>query len=154
MKIYFAGSIRGGREDADLYAELIGFLKDFGQVLTEHVGDVNFPCCGDEIASDRSIHDRDIDWLLVSDVMIAEVTVASMGVGYEIGRAVSAGKKIICLYRKKPDRKLSAMISGCPQIYLITYDNISEVKKKLRTCLKVLQPGISIKQKFKDDLLA
>ena len=38
MKIYFAGSIRGGRGDADLYAQLVTELKNHGTVLTEHVG--------------------------------------------------------------------------------------------------------------------
>ncbi len=32
-------------------------------------------------------------------VLVAEVTQVSMGVGYEIGRAVAMGKKILCLYR-------------------------------------------------------
>ena len=39
MKIYFAGSIRGGRGDAALYARMIDFMKEQGHVvLTEHVG--------------------------------------------------------------------------------------------------------------------
>ena len=38
-KVYFAGSIRGGRQDAALYAEMISFLENHGcRVLTEHVG--------------------------------------------------------------------------------------------------------------------
>ena len=40
-KIYFAGSIRGGRDDAALYAEIIKNLQSFGKVFTEHVGDSN-----------------------------------------------------------------------------------------------------------------
>ena len=37
--VYFAGSIRGGREDAALYAEIIGAMRGKGlDVLTEHVG--------------------------------------------------------------------------------------------------------------------
>ena len=38
MKIYFAGSIRGGRDDAEIYSQIIEFLQGYGQVLTEHVG--------------------------------------------------------------------------------------------------------------------
>jgi hypothetical protein len=41
MKIYFAGSIRGGREDKNLYLQLIHHLSQYGQVLTEHIGDVD-----------------------------------------------------------------------------------------------------------------
>lgn len=36
--IYFCGSIRGGRQDAELYRRLIEKLKAYGDVLTEHVG--------------------------------------------------------------------------------------------------------------------
>ena len=39
MKIYFAGAIRGGRSDQNLYFEIINYLKKYGEVLTEHVGD-------------------------------------------------------------------------------------------------------------------
>lgn len=39
LRIYFAGSIRGGREDAQLYHRIIGLLQRYGTVLTEHVGD-------------------------------------------------------------------------------------------------------------------
>jgi hypothetical protein len=33
MKIYFAGSIRGGRKDAGLYRKVIAALKEKHQVL-------------------------------------------------------------------------------------------------------------------------
>lgn len=138
MKIYFAGSIRGGREDAKLYLNLIEFLKDFGKVLTEHIGDLKLTHSGDDDITDQLIHDRDISWLLSADVLVAEVTVVSLGVGYEIGRAVSAGKKVICLFRQTPDKKLSAMISGCPDVTLIVYDNIKEAKDRLLIALNEL----------------
>ena len=41
MKIYFAGSIRGGRGDAEIYAQIIEFLQGYGEVLTEHIGDTS-----------------------------------------------------------------------------------------------------------------
>ena len=37
-KIYFAGSIRGGRSDRELYEKIINYLITFGEVLTEHIG--------------------------------------------------------------------------------------------------------------------
>ena len=33
MKIYFAGSIRGGREDADRYYEIINHLKKYAETM-------------------------------------------------------------------------------------------------------------------------
>ena len=97
MKIYFAGSIRGGRNDAEIYSQIIEFLQGYGQVLTEHVGKKNLNQMGETTLSDKQIHDRDMNWLLKSDLMVAEVTNPSLGVGYEIGRAIEANKKIICL---------------------------------------------------------
>lgn len=62
--------------------------------------------------TDVQIHDRDMDWLNQSDVLVAEVTQPSLGVGYEIGRAVALSKVIICLFRPDSGKKISAMISG------------------------------------------
>jgi len=128
MKIYFAGSIRGGREDAALYLQIIEYLKTFGEVLTEHVGDANLTELGDDGPTDKYIHDRDLAWLQSSDVLVAEVTSVSMGVGYEIGRAVESGKKVLCLFRPESGKNLSAMIAGCPDLELVNYRNLDEVK--------------------------
>ena len=46
MFIYFAGSIRAGRSDAQLYYKLVEILKKYGTVLTEHVGDPNLTSAG------------------------------------------------------------------------------------------------------------
>ena len=37
-KIYFAGSIRGGRTDENLYRRMIEYIQRTDIVLTEHVG--------------------------------------------------------------------------------------------------------------------
>jgi len=34
VRIYFAGSIRGGRDDAMLYQRIIALLTEYGEVLT------------------------------------------------------------------------------------------------------------------------
>ena len=128
MKIYFAGSIRGGREDAALYLQIIEYLKTFGEVLTEHVGDPDLTDLGDDGPTDQYIHDRDLAWLQSADVLVAEVTSVSMGVGYEIGRAVESGKKVLCLFRPDSAKNLSAMIAGCPDLVLMYYNSLEEAK--------------------------
>nr|WP_319572719.1 nucleoside 2-deoxyribosyltransferase [uncultured Draconibacterium sp.] len=139
MKIYFAGSIRGGRQDAALYEQIIQYLKSFGEVLTEHVGDPALTSIGDDGPNDQFIHDRDLEWLQSSDVIVAEVTTVSMGVGYEIGRAVEMRKPVLCLFREEPKHSLSAMISGCSDVELIYYSSIGDVKKTLKKCLLSLK---------------
>lgn len=129
MKIYFAGSIRGGRNDVELYMKIINFLKTKGDVLTEHIGDPNLLESGEKELKDKEIHDRDLSWLNESDIVIAEVTNPSLGVGYEIGIAVKENKKILCLYRPKEGKQLSAMISGCNKLIVKKYQTIEEAEQ-------------------------
>ena len=127
MKFYFAGSISGGRDDAPLYAKLIGYLQTFGEVLTEHIGDASLTSAGEK-QSDQTIYDQDMAWLFEADVLIAEVTTPSLGVGYEIGRAVAKGKQVLCLFRPRAGLRLSAMIAGCPDVTVKAYQEFEEAK--------------------------
>lgn len=127
MVIYFAGSIRGGRDDRELYASIIEMLRGYGKVVTDHVGDADLNL-GGENAPDRDIHDRDLAWLREATVLVAEVTSPSLGVGYEIGRAVEWGKRVICLYRPTDGRKLSGMISGSPGVEIHQYGAVPELR--------------------------
>jgi len=128
MKIYFAGSIRGGRDDAALYHEIVELLGNYGEVLTEHVADAELGVLGQEIG-DRKIHDRDLAWLQSSDYLVAEVTTPSLGVGYEVGKATEWGKPVLCLYRPGEGRLLSAMISGSNGVTLKEYQGVTELKE-------------------------
>ena len=136
MRIYFAGSIRGGRDDAGFYLKIIEYLKNFGEVLTEHVGDNSLTASGESVMDDISIHERDMNWLIDSDIIVAEVSNPSLGVGYEIGRAIEYNKKILCLYRKKDKKRLSAMISGSSKLTCIEYIALSDLKILIDQYLK------------------
>ena len=112
MKIYFCGSIRGGRSLASSYEKMIRLLGSYGKVLTEHLGSDEVIESKDRVLSDKEIHDRDLQWIVESDVLVAEATVPSLGVGYEIGRAIEMGKPVLCLFQKGAEFTLSAMIAG------------------------------------------
>jgi 2'-deoxynucleoside 5'-phosphate N-hydrolase len=145
MKIYFAGAIRAGREDAAIYEAAVTWLRSFGEVLTEHVGNRALTGIGDDGPSDRYIHDRDMAWLSSCDLIIAEVTLPSLGVGYELGRATALGKPVLCLYRKTSARLLSAMIAGSPGIQMAEYSSVDEAKAIMKTFItKVVEHGQSI----------
>ncbi|MFH0728421.1 MAG: nucleoside 2-deoxyribosyltransferase [Pseudomonadota bacterium] len=131
MKIYFAGSIRGGRGDVAVYEAMIAYLRAFGEVLTEHVGNRELTEKGDDGPDDRYIHDRDMRWLAACDLVVAEVSVPSLGVGYELGWASALGKPVLCLYRPAPERSLSAMIGGGPGIETAAYSSIEEARNIL-----------------------
>ncbi len=125
MRIYFSGSIRGGREDLDIYTALIEMLHAWGTVHSDHAYAERY------VASDRDRewYLRDMEALQGADVLVAEVTQPSLGVGYQIGRAQCAGKRVLCLYRMLPDRQLSAMLTGNDGITLCAYTTLDDAKR-------------------------
>lgn len=131
-KIYFAGSIRGGRDDVETYMGIIEELQKFGEVLTEHVGDAGLKVLGEDGKTDTFIYDRDVDWLTQAELLVAEVTTPSLGVGYEIGKAEAMGKMILCLYRPSPGKQLSAMIAGNRYVQIATYQSRSDIQELLQ----------------------
>ncbi|XP_033468709.2 5-hydroxymethyl-dUMP N-hydrolase [Epinephelus lanceolatus] len=128
MKVYFCGSICGGRDDVHVYRRIVQKLQSYGTVLTEHVSSPELTDRGEDAtaAGDRFIHDRDVEWLQQSDVVVAEVTQPSLGVGYELGRAVAMKKRIFCLFRPSSGRRLSAMIRGAEDGDLFVVKDYSE----------------------------
>lgn len=136
MKIYFAGSISGGRADVPLYHKIITQLKIYGEVLTEFIGNAELSGLGEKNLSDEFIHHRDLEWLLSSDVVVAEITTPSLGVGYEIGRAIENGKKILCLYRTVEGKRISAMIKGAKGLKVKEYTDFEDIKLILEDFFK------------------
>lgn len=125
-KIYFAGSIRGGRDDAESYKQIIDCIVATGSTaLTEHIGLESLTASGEQ-KKEQWIYDRDMAWLAEADAVVAEVTNPSLGVGYEIAKAESDGKQVLCLFRNSPDRKLSAMLAGSPNLTIVHYDKLDE----------------------------
>ena len=124
MTIYFSGSITGGRADVALYRRIVEALESdghrvlAGSVAAEHVtdgGDPLDPCF---------IFDRDLSWVEQADVLVAEVSTPSLGVGYEIAAARYRYEiPVICLYRPAYTKRCSAMISGDPGVQLVEYED-------------------------------
>ena len=92
---------------------MVGYFWRYGEVLTPFVGDKKVTDQDCEKTDDVKIHDDCIKRLRQCHAVVAEVSVPSLGVGYEIGRAVAMGKNVLCLYRPEENGKLlSAMIRG------------------------------------------
>lgn len=51
MNIYFCGSIRGGRQDVNVYQRIVKKLLQYGSVLTEHVSYDSLSETGDSLLS-------------------------------------------------------------------------------------------------------
>lgn len=124
-KVYFAGSIRGGRVDQVLYARIIAHINRRARVLTEHVGmsDLNLKEQGKK---DSSIYEQDMAWLRQSDLLIAECTCPSLGVGYELAYAEKIGCPCHVFY-DRTKTQLSAMITGDPYFLVHPYAEETEI---------------------------
>ena len=134
MNIYFAGSIRGGRADAQTYHRIVEHIKALGhRVLTEHVGDLNLK----ESRGDKAIYEQDTGWLRESDMLIGECTTPSLGVGYELAYAERFGKPCHLFYNKQKC-DLSAMLTGNPYFHIHPYSTDAELMEQLD---EVLQPS-------------
>ena len=125
-KIYFAGSIRGGRVDADLYRRIIDYIQRTDVVLTEHVGNSNLCLTEQGRERDARIYNQDTAWLRESDMLIGECTCPSLGVGYELSYAESHG--IPChIFYDRTKTQLSAMLNGNPYFHIHPYTTEDEI---------------------------
>lgn len=134
-KIYFAGSIRGGRQDADLYKRIIEYIQRNHVVLTEHVGDLSKSRTEGLPNQEVAIYEQDTAWLREADVVIAECTTPSLGVGYELAYAEARGIPVHIFYNKSR-ANLSAMLTGDKYFAIHPYAAEEEIYPVLNIVLK------------------
>ena len=134
-KVYFCGSIRGGRADVNLYQEIIVYIKAKGcDVLTEHIGYTKINLQEQGRKRDEAIYEQDTAWLKESDLVIAECTSPSLGVGYELAYAEKLGKPVFILYDHSRV-ELSAMLTGNRYFHIHPYTGKEDALRFLDTVL-------------------
>jgi len=112
MNIYFACSITGGREFEAVYQAIVyALVEDKHEVPTAHLAETGVTSI-EAVIDPREVYDRDVAWIRTCDLLIAEASVPSHGVGYEIGFALANKKPVLVLHQV--GRKISKMISGNP----------------------------------------
>ena len=138
MKIYFACTVTGGREFEKNYQAITQFLLDGGhEVPTAHLAESNILEV-EQVVIPSEIYARDVDWILTSDILIAEVSVPSHGVGYEIGFALNTGKQVLCLHHA--GRAVSKMITGNPhpRLTIKAYEDISQALEQINSFVNII----------------
>ncbi|CAF1034891.1 unnamed protein product [Adineta ricciae] len=134
MNIYFCGSIRGGRQDVAIYQQIVTCLKTYGRVLTEHVAFPELEILEKNL-NDAEILERDMQWLSQAHIVVAEVTQPSLGVGFEIARAITLNKPVLCLFRPSSGQRLSALIRGSANnrsFFVGNYEQREDIEKFIR----------------------
>ena len=110
MQAYFSCSITGGRAEQQIYKRIVEHLQKRGwDVPTAHLAEAGV--LDEEVVIDpRVVYRRDVNWVLESDILVAEVSTPSHGVGYEIALAELHKKPVFCCYQQ--GKKVSKMILG------------------------------------------
>jgi 2'-deoxynucleoside 5'-phosphate N-hydrolase len=110
VNIYFACSITGGREFEPVYQAIVTALEAEGHVIpTSHLASSEVIGL-EKIVTPQDVYLRDIQWINQADLIIAEVSTPSHGVGYEVAYALSIGKPVLCCYQQ--GQAVSKMITG------------------------------------------
>lgn len=136
MNIYFACSITGGREFETIYQQIVAALESDGHVIpTSHLAQSEV-MQQERMISPLEVYERDTAWITDCDVLVAEVSIPSHGVGYEIAFALQAKKPVLCVHQK--DRRVSKMITGNSDALLRvrSYSAVNDGIREIRNFLQ------------------
>ena len=116
MTIYLACTVRGDRGGVLAGRAVCERLQRHGhEVLTTHLLADNVDTAESQL-SERQVFQRDLQWLTSCDVLVAEASGSSYGVGFEVGyvlgRAETTGQRVILLYDSARRDTVSRLITG------------------------------------------
>ena len=138
MKIYFGFTVAGDRSTIETARRIVQLLEELGhEVLTRHL--VNDDAWeADRMIGAQGVYRRDMAWLSMCDLFVAEVSGSSFGLGFETGYLLGAtAKKVILLYRLDLEKKVSLLITGNTHANctLVSYGGVDEVEAFIRSNL-------------------
>jgi hypothetical protein len=136
MIVYCAIPIRGEKTYQDFFPEIIEHINSLGHTALSEMNADFKPAAP---LTDSEIFSRDIKWIDKSKVLIAEISGASTGVGFEIAYALYKKKiPVLALTNIEAGRNVSAMINGCHSqpLTLKRYEDPEDLKKSISDFLK------------------
>jgi len=87
--------------------------------------------------TERDVYERDIAWLDACDVLVADASGSSFGVGFEVGyvlgRSSDSRQRVLLLYRADRQPHISRLICGNshPRCTTIPYADASELADRV-----------------------
>jgi nucleoside 2-deoxyribosyltransferase len=136
MIVYCAGAIKGDTAYQNNYKEIIQYIGSMNHAaLAELNGNFKFSIP----LSDKQIYTRDIKWIESSELVIAEISGPSLGVGFEIAYAIFQKEIPVLALVSSDVKKVSAMITGCNSKLLTIkrYKNIEDMKNIISNYFKI-----------------
>jgi len=141
MTIYLACTVRGDRDAITALRALADDLEASGHViLTRHLlaDDVD---AAEAALTERQVYERDIEWLNAADVLIADASGSSFGVGFEVGWVLAnsdrTNQRVLLLYRADRKERISRLIVGNahPRCAVIAYSDTADLAQRVRTSI-------------------
>jgi hypothetical protein len=116
VRIYLACTVRGDRSGVAVARLVARRLVALGhELLTSHLLDDDVDQAEASVGN-ADVFQRDIRWLDACDVLVAEASGSTYGVGFEVGyivgRAAQTGQRAIVLYDARREASVSRMLSG------------------------------------------
>jgi dTMP kinase len=124
MNVYFTASFSSGRQFLKQYQKIISHLKSKSNQVHGEQLLLEKPELNGDGKKAEDIFSREKKKIEDADIVVAEVSEPSLGVGSEIAYALTLDKPVLCLFYKESPNKLSPMIAGNPSdsLYLEHYD--------------------------------
>jgi nucleoside 2-deoxyribosyltransferase len=133
MRIYLACTVRGDRGTVSAARHIHDCLVRLGhEVLTAHLLREDVESVEGRLR-DIDVFTRDLEWLTHADVVVAEASGSSYGVGFEVGyvlgRAAQTGQRVLVLYQAARRGQVSRLISGLsdPRARVLAYESLSDI---------------------------
>ena len=116
MNVYLACTVRGNRAALDSARRIALTIGECGHiVLTSHLLDDNVDVA-ESTLTEQEVFERDLAWLARADVLIAEASGSSFGVGFEVGYfladAAASGRHALLLYDASRRHLVSRLAIG------------------------------------------
>ena len=124
-KVYLSVPIVTNR-DLEAARKIAEVIKDTGCEIVSYWVLLPRP---DPRLTELDVFQRDTEGITKCDVLVAEVSQPSHGVGMEIMLAYTLKKVVVCLYKR--GTRLSWMIEGLPNAKLVEYETVEDLKTKL-----------------------
>jgi hypothetical protein len=125
MNVYLACTVRGHRGGVAAARALADLIERHGHtVLTRHLLEDNVDAA-EAALSEREVFARDVRWLDTAELLIAEASGSSYGVGFEVGyvlgRAGATQQRVLLLYDRARRPQVSRLIAGAAHDACTTY---------------------------------
>jgi nucleoside 2-deoxyribosyltransferase len=142
VNVYLACTVRGDRGAVAGLRSLVAALERAGHtVLTKHLLEDNVDTA-ESALTERAVYERDIAWLEACDILIADASGSSFGVGFEVGYVLGQSdrtdQRVVLLYRADRRDQISRLIAGNghARCEVIKYENPDDLAVRVSQSLK------------------